>query len=194
MKRVVEGYFRLLKLMIVLCLAAMVILVFGNVVLRYGFNSGITVSEELSRMFFVWMTFLGAIIGLREYAHLGVDTLVRKLPAAGKKACLLVNYLLMLFVTYLMLAGSWTQTVINIGVQAPASGLSMGLFYGVGVVFSLSTGAILLHEIYRILAGKLAEHELIMVVESEEQAELDELQKGLGGHAPPAVATPAHKS
>jgi hypothetical protein len=42
------------------CLAAMVVLVFGNVVLRYGFNSGIAVSEELSRWLFVWLTFMGA--------------------------------------------------------------------------------------------------------------------------------------
>ena len=51
--------------MIALCLALMVVMVFGNVVLRYGFNSGITVSEELSRWLFVWMTFLGAIVALR---------------------------------------------------------------------------------------------------------------------------------
>ncbi|MEO5883317.1 MAG: TRAP transporter small permease subunit, partial [Caldimonas sp.] len=45
-------------------LATMVVLVFGNVVLRYGFNSGITASEELSRFLFVWLTFMGAVVGL----------------------------------------------------------------------------------------------------------------------------------
>jgi hypothetical protein len=48
-KRIVEGYFTLLKVIITLCLAVMVVLVFGNVVLRYGFNMGITASEEISR-------------------------------------------------------------------------------------------------------------------------------------------------
>lgn len=37
----------------------MVVLVFTNVVLRYALNSGIAVSEELSRWLFVWLTFLG---------------------------------------------------------------------------------------------------------------------------------------
>ena len=46
-------YCRLLDGVIAACLAAMVVLVFGNVVLRYGFNSGIAVSEELSRWLFV---------------------------------------------------------------------------------------------------------------------------------------------
>ena len=62
----------------------MVVLVFGNVVLRYGFNSGITVSEELSRWLFVWLTFLGAIVALREHGHLGTDMLVVA-PAACRQ-------------------------------------------------------------------------------------------------------------
>jgi TRAP-type C4-dicarboxylate transport system permease small subunit len=52
MNKIVEGYFTLLKIIITLCLAAMVVLVFGNVVLRYGFNMGITASEEISRLLF----------------------------------------------------------------------------------------------------------------------------------------------
>ena len=51
-----SAYCKLLELLLVLLLAAMVVMVFGNVVLRYAFNSGITVSEELSRWAFVWMT------------------------------------------------------------------------------------------------------------------------------------------
>jgi len=47
-------------------LAVMVVMVFGNVVLRYAFNSGIIVSEEVSRWLFLWVTFLGAIVALRS--------------------------------------------------------------------------------------------------------------------------------
>ncbi len=68
-----------------LLLAVMVVLVFGNVVLRYGFNSGITLSEEVSRWMFIWLTFLGAVIALKERGHLGVDMLVGKLPACGQE-------------------------------------------------------------------------------------------------------------
>ena len=105
MHMIVEGYFKLLKVLIALFLAIMVVLVFGNVVLRYAFNSGITVSEEVSRWLFVWLTFLGAIVALREHGHLGVDVLVRRLPNAGKKVCLIVSQILMLYVTWLLLAG-----------------------------------------------------------------------------------------
>ena len=178
MRRIVDGYFGLLKAVVVLCLAAMVVLVFGNVVLRYGFDSGITVSEELSRWFFVYLTFLGAIVAMRDHAHLGVDTLVKVLPTLGKKACLIASHLLMLFATWLFLQGSWTQTKINMGTTAPATGFAVAWVYGVGIVFSASVGLILLYDLYRIVTGKLSEDELIMVIESEEQAELEALQKG----------------
>jgi len=179
MTRIVNAYFHLLKVAIALCLALMVVLVFGNVVLRYAFNTGITLSEEVSRLLFVWLTFLGAIIAMREHGHLGVDTLVKRLPAAGKKACLVVSIVLMLYATWLLLVGSWQQTLINLGVASPAAGFSMGLLYGVGVLFAVSAGLILLHDLYRVLAGRMSEDELVMVKESEEQEELESLQREL---------------
>ena len=106
MTRIVDGYFRLLKLFIALCLAVMVVLVFGNVVLRYAFNSGITVSQELSRWLFVWLTFVGAAVALRDHAHLGMDSLSHALPAWGKKACLIASNVLMLYCVYLSSAAA----------------------------------------------------------------------------------------
>jgi TRAP-type transport system small permease protein len=189
--RIVDGYFLLLKVAIALCLAVMVVLVFGNVALRYLFNSGITVSEEISRLLFVWLTFLGAIIGMREHGHLGVDTLVQRLPSAGKKACLVLSLLLMLYVDWLLLQGSWEQTVINLDVAAPATGFSMALLYGVGVVFAASAGLILLHDLYRVLTGRISEAELVMVKESEELEEVEELKEELAHQHGPAVAAAA---
>lgn len=179
MSKIVDGYFVLLKALIALFLAIMVVLVFGNVVLRYAFNSGITVSEEVSRWLFVWLTFLGAIVALREHGHLGVDTLVKRLPSWGKRACLFVGQVLMLYVTWLLLSGSVEQTLINWDVTAPASGLSTGWFYGAGVVFAASSGLILLHELYLTVSGKLSDADLIMVKESEEQEQFEELQRQL---------------
>lgn len=173
MTKAVEACFGLLKLILVLCLAGMVVLVFGNVVLRYAFNSGITVSEEVARLFFLYTTFLGAIVAMRERLHLGVDSIVRRLPAAGRKACMVTSHALMLFACGLFLQGSWTQSAINLHVKMPVTGISMALFYGVGVVFSVSVGLILLHDLFRALTGRLAAHELVTVRESEDAAVLE---------------------
>ncbi|MGY3426069.1 TRAP-type C4-dicarboxylate transport system permease small subunit [Bradyrhizobium sp. F1.13.4] len=121
MARLLDLYCTLLKGTIAAFLAVMVVLVFGNVVLRYGFNSGIAISEELSRWLLVWLTFLGAVVAMREHAHLGVDAIVRMLPAVGKRFCFIINYCLMLFADWLLLSGSWRQTIINIDDRAPAT-------------------------------------------------------------------------
>jgi TRAP-type transport system small permease protein len=168
MDRAIDLYCEGIKLLIVLCLAAMVVLVFGNVVLRYGFNSGITVSEELSRWLFVWLTFLGATVALRQHAHLGVDSLVRALPAWGKRACFIVSYIAMIYADWLLLLGSWKQMLITAGDRAPATNLSVGLFYLAGVVFGVSAGVILLYDLWRVLSGRASEEELVAVAESEE--------------------------
>ncbi|WP_053214025.1 TRAP transporter small permease [Pseudomonas sp. Q12-87] len=167
MTKVVGLYFKLLKLLIVLCMVAMIVLVFGNVVLRYAFNSGISVSEELSRWFFVWMIFLGALVALKDRAHLGMDSLVKRLPPAGKRICLVIGHLLMLYICWLIFSGSWQQAVINLDVVAPASGLSMALFYGAGLVFGASAALILLYELYLALFGKLGNDELVMVKDND---------------------------
>jgi TRAP-type transport system small permease protein len=168
MQRIVEAYFWLIKATMALFLSAMVVLVFGNVLLRYGFNSGITISEELSRWLFVWMVFLGAIVGLREHAHLGVDSLVKALSPKGRRICYAISHALMLYASILVLEGSWKQMILNSDTVAPASGLSVGIFYAAGVFFGASAALIILNELYLLLTGKLADADLIAISESED--------------------------
>ena len=151
MARFLENFCRLLEAVMALLLAAMVVLVFGNVVLRYVFNSGITISEELSRWLFVWMTFLGAVVALKDNGHLGTDMVVGQLGRTGKRVCLVIAQLAMLFVTWLLLSGAWAQVQINREVEAPVSGLSVGWFYLAGVVFAVSSLPILLLQLWRNL-------------------------------------------
>jgi TRAP-type C4-dicarboxylate transport system permease small subunit len=187
MNRLINGYCKLLDALVVLALAIMVVLVFGNVVLRYAFNTGITVSEEVSRWLFVWLVFLGAIVALKEHAHLGTDMLVSRLPVVGKKICLVLGQLLMLYVTWLLFSGSLAQVRINWEVEAPVTGASVGIFYLAGVVFAVSAGVLLLRELWRTLSGQLRDDELVMVKESEEAAELEELQAQLARENAPSA-------
>src|SRR4029078_1153200 len=122
-ERLVGLYCRLLKVAIVACLAAMVVLVFTNVVMRYLFNSGIPTSEELSRWLLVWLTFLRAIVVVRQHAHLGVAPLARAPPPLGKKICFFVSYILMLYADWLLTLGSWKQSVLTFGDRDAASGV-----------------------------------------------------------------------
>jgi TRAP-type C4-dicarboxylate transport system permease small subunit len=188
MKRLLDTYCRALEIVIAVLLAIMVILVFGNVVMRYGFNSGITVSEEVSRWMFVWLTFLGAVIALKEHGHLGSDMLVSKLPPAGRKACLVLGHLLMLYITWLMFSGSLQQARINLDVRAPVTGAPLAIIYAAGIVFAVSAAVILLRDLWLALSGRLSDAELVMIKESEEAGELEELKAELARENADAAA------
>ena len=84
MQKIIHPFFKLLELLSVVSMVAMVFMVFGNVVLRYGFNSGIDVSDEMSRYCFVWLTYLGAMVAMREKGHLGVGTVLNVVCGVAK--------------------------------------------------------------------------------------------------------------
>lgn len=168
LQTLIDRLCRVLSAVMVVFLALMVLMVFGNVVLRYGFNSGITISEELSRWLFVWMTFLGALVALRNHAHLGTDSLVSRLPLVGKKICLGLTHALMLYLCWLMFRGSWQQTVINWGTTSAVMEASMGYFYAAGLFFSVFAFFFILHELWKLLTGQLSESELVGVTESDD--------------------------
>jgi len=163
-------FFRLAEALLVLLLSAMVVMVFGNVVLRYGFNSGLDFSEELSRFFFIWITFLGAIIAMRENAHLGLDTLIRVLPRAGKRFCFGLSNALMLGCCALMFCGTWRQHHINATTLSPVTGIPMIWVYGVGYLASLAMGALIAGNLFRLATGRITDKDLIQVHDSEEDA------------------------
>ncbi|MDP1742299.1 MAG: TRAP transporter small permease [Polaromonas sp.] len=167
-QKIIDRYCQFLCWLMAASLALMVVLVFTNVVLRYAFNSGISVSEELSRWLFVWLTFLGAIVALNERAHLGTDTLVSRLPVLGKKICLGLGHVLMLFVCWLLFKGTLDQVKINWDSTSAAMEVSMALFYGCGLVFAVSGAVILLRDFWRLLTGQLADSELVGIRESED--------------------------
>jgi len=168
MKKTVDLFFRLLELLVVVAVVAMVIMVFGNVVLRYGFNSGITVSDEMSRYCFIWLTYIGAMIAMRERGHLGVDTLVKHLPIMGKKICLFASEALMLLCNGLFILGTWKMHELQVTNVSPVVGISMIWIYGVGYVVGGVMALFNLDVLFRLLSGRLTEEELVQVVESED--------------------------
>ena len=64
-------YLALLRWIVIVCMFGMLFLIFANVVLRYAFNTGIYLSEGLSGLMYVWMTFVGALLVLYERGHIG---------------------------------------------------------------------------------------------------------------------------
>ncbi|MEO6294082.1 MAG: TRAP transporter small permease [Burkholderiaceae bacterium] len=173
MNKLINHYCQLIGYLIAALMAVMVALVFGNVFMRYALNSGFTLSEELSRWLFVWMTFLGAVVALRENGHLGTDMLVGRLGPMGKKICMGVSLVLMLFCCWLIFKGSYDQMMINLDSTSAVMEVSMGWFYASGVVFAVLSAPILLGNLWRLLSGQIDDDHLMLMQESEEAPHAD---------------------
>jgi TRAP-type transport system small permease protein len=159
-RHAVDRAFAAVEALLALAMAAMVAMVFGNVVLRYLFDTGIDVSEELSRYFFVWLTFIGAVVVGRENAHLGVETLVSRLGDVGRKVCMVLSDLFIIGCCAVFFWGTWQQAEINATNYAPITEVSMLWVYGVGFFTSIGLGLMALLRILRVVSGRISEHEL----------------------------------
>lgn len=155
LRRWARGIKHAFELIIVACLAIMGILVFGNVVLRYGFNSGIAVSEELSRLLFVWLIFLGAVLASAERVHIGFDTLQRHVGKRTRRALIVFSGLLILAGSVIFIVGGYQQTLVNLANTYPVLGISYGWLYGVGIVFGVALIFPVCHNIILALRGDL---------------------------------------
>lgn len=173
LKKLIDRYCQFISYLIAAVLALMVVLVFGNVFMRYAFNSGFSVSEELSRWLFVWLTFLGAVVALKDNGHLGTDMLVGRLGPVGKKICMALSLLLMLFTCWLLFKGSYDQAVINWDTTSAVMEVSMSYFYASGMVFAVLGGLIILSNLWRLLTGQIDDAHLVLIQESEESPHAD---------------------
>ena len=169
MSRFFDFTCKTIEYMIAACMAGMVVLVFGNVMLRYGFNSGITLSEELSRWLFVWMTFLGAIVALRKHELLGTDLLVGRLGPIGKKICMGFSQLLMLLICVLLFKGAYEQAVINWTSTSAVMEASLSWVYFPGIIFAVLGGLMIAMDFFQLLSGQTQQSNLTMFQESEEK-------------------------
>ncbi|MBS7544944.1 TRAP transporter small permease [Ancylobacter oerskovii] len=178
LKSAVALFYRLLEIVMVLCMVVMLIMVFGNVMLRLFFNSGIDLSEEMPRFAFIWLTFLGAIVGLHRRAHLGVDMVVRALPLVGRKICWGLSQAIMLICAYYIVYGTWLQHEIITGNASPVAQISTLWVYGVSYVTGIAIAIICIANLVRLFLGMVEEHELIDVNE-EGMSEVQEIEHEL---------------
>jgi TRAP-type C4-dicarboxylate transport system permease small subunit len=90
------GYLRLNQALIGLMMAVMFVLVFTNVVTRYGLGFSIAWAEEVASFLMIWVTFLGAGLALREGRHVAIEVLQDRLPERARRGLRLVLALVIL--------------------------------------------------------------------------------------------------
>ena len=150
-----RSIFKIFDVLVVVGMAVISLLIFANVVLRYGFSSGIPFAVEVSRVILVWVIFLGSVVALAKGAHLGVDSLVVRLPRTARFVCFLVSYGLMLWCCWLLARGSWSLTLIEWNNVQALSGIPVGAFYAAAFAAAILMAVILIVDLWRSLRGIL---------------------------------------
>lgn len=147
MENIQQAIKKLLEVFSVLIMSVMSIMVFVNVVLRYGFNSSLTTSEELSRYLFIWLTFSASILAYAENQHIGVDFVVKKLNKVPQKVVKVLADLLVLICCAFMTHGSLLLTEMGAVEISPVTSIPMSYVYLSGVVGGIGIGIVCLVKI-----------------------------------------------
>lgn len=92
---------------IALILGAMTIITFINVVLRYGFNTGLIWGLEMTAFLFAWLVLFGVSYAVKVTAHLGVDAIINLFDKPVRKVLALVAAAVCIGYAFLMLKGAW---------------------------------------------------------------------------------------
>jgi gluconokinase len=123
--------YRLADTAMAITLAVMACAVFLNVVLRYGFGSGVAACEELSRLLFVWMVFIGATAAYPLGEHMAFTSLL--LPLQGRlgnwplRALTWLIHALVVLACALVGWGAWQQVVVGMGSHSVVLGYPMAM-------------------------------------------------------------------
>lgn len=135
------------------CLAVMALAVFVNVVLRYGFGSGIAASEELSRLLFVWMVFIGATAAYPRGEHMAFTSLLlplRERPRALRAMTVLIR-LAVIASCALLAWGAWQQVVVGMDSSSVVLGYPVALL---PLPALLCAAAIALMALWQLIRGE----------------------------------------
>src|SRR5438093_13184358 len=131
LRRFDQALLQLNRWIVIVVLAAMAVMVFANVLLRFFTDNSILWVEEVSRYLMIWLTFLGSGLVLRYGGHVGIDTLQEALPrhAAAIRAVIFIILLgffaLMVWVGMRYAAFAWKQTTPVLQIPIGAVYLAM---------------------------------------------------------------------
>jgi TRAP-type C4-dicarboxylate transport system permease small subunit len=113
---------------VIAILAAMAVMVFANVALRFLTDHSILWVEEVSRYLMIWLTFLGASLVLRYGGHIGIDSLQQALPAHAAWIRLAIYALVLVFFATMLWLGV-RYSMVTWGQTTPVMQIPIGAVY-----------------------------------------------------------------
>lgn len=173
---------RVLGLASAILFAVLVCVTVWQVISRQVLNSSSTWSEELSKLLFVWLSFVGSAFLFGERGHIAVDFLARKLPLKTQRVLqVIVQLLVVLFAVLGMTWGGYLAASVAWNQQLTALPLTIGWVYVVIPIAGIFIALFAIIDLISVATAK--EDPYPHVDESEEPRGLEELE----GHDPSAA-------
>ena len=120
-----------MEYLIAALLVALIVAVSSNVIGRAVFNNSVPWADELARMLFIWLVFVGSAAAFARYEHIAVDALVRRLPMRFAHVLYFLQHLIITGLMGVMLVGGFHVMASSTGRSAilgvPSSLVSLSL-------------------------------------------------------------------
>lgn len=155
MLRISEKAITAVKFLSAVILGILAIAVFINVVLRFGFKSGIVATEELSRILLIWLIFGSTIAVLHGRKHIKMTMVVEKFPLRVQFALAVLGTVLMTLCDILLLLGAHQQFIFGLTDYYPVSGLTVSVSYLPGIIAAGAFILINVSTLIQLVIGKL---------------------------------------
>jgi TRAP-type C4-dicarboxylate transport system permease small subunit len=130
MRALLDGYYRVLKVLLTLLMAVIIVPVAMQILSRYtSLVPRYIWTEEIARFCFVWIIMLGAIIGVRDNSHFDVDLFPRSSNPRVELALLMIKYAAMALVGLTFLRYGYDFAILGSRQRSEIASLPMLAIY-----------------------------------------------------------------
>ena len=151
---------RLLEIIMVVMMIGMLILVGLNVFLRIGFNSGVDFAEEVPRFMFIWLTFCGAVVAMKQNTHINVNMFVHMVGKPVQKLFYAITQVLVLICGLYITHGTVMLHTVIAENASPVLQISTLWVYGVTYIAGPGLALIAFVNLIRLALGRVTDMEL----------------------------------
>ncbi|MFM0737625.1 TRAP transporter small permease [Paraburkholderia xenovorans] len=137
MKRPNDFLFRLLVVVASVSLAVLCLLVIYSVVMRYVFSDAPDFVEPIALLLVIVIAMFGAALKVREGGHIGLDSLVTKLPPKGQTVAHAFQHLCLIALAVAIFFGCLQMAETTMDDRIPILGLPEALRYVIPVIASV---------------------------------------------------------
>lgn len=144
MKKLLDGVQMLCHMLLFFLLLIIVSITFWQVLCRFVLKIPCSWAEELVRLAFVWMIFVGSALAVREHTHLSLDMLVSRFKGKTKRLSKILVLLAILAVAVVMLIGglnyvsrSVNKTMVTLPLPANCTYISIPISASLMIIFGL---------------------------------------------------------